>query len=131
MHKEEIQTLTQELKSEKHSRQDASDECQGLAYELVDLKNLLDDEKEKYSQLLQATERSNASHQDVLRLRDQTIDLLGNDLQKTWQETKESNLQREASFQNDVRVSLLSDLSSQGLTPNTRHICCSTLFWYQ
>ena len=103
-----METLREELNSEQYRGQEASVESQGLADKLVDLKNLLDDEKEKYLRLLQVTDHSNTSHQDELRSKDQKIDLLHNNLQDLRQETKEYTLRQEASFQNDVCVSVPS-----------------------
>lgn len=111
--------MTQELTSEKFFRQEASYECQGLSYELVDLKNLLDDEKEKYSQLLQATENSKASHQDELLSKDQKIELLHKDLHDL-QEINAAALRRDREFWHDVSMSFPSYLSSNGLQPHTR-----------
>ena len=98
-HEAEIETQKRELGHENYrSILEAHEEKQEMAYELVDLQNMLDDEKEKYSQLLQASEHTKASHQDELRSKDQKIDLLYNDLQ----ENKDYTLQREEFFQNNV-----------------------------
>ena len=52
-HKVESDLLTKQLDRARYLRQEDSNKAERLAHELVDLRNVFDDEKDKYSQSLQ------------------------------------------------------------------------------